>query len=306
MRRALAVAVIVTVAGGVFPAGGAVGAPARHPELAGTTRISGETTASTIVTLSRPVVVERDALDESVRVSGTGPLAGAILRQDARRPAELMALSIDPCSAPPCNQRRGAWNDVSAPGSHGRKQVVLPAGRYFLYFIAEGGAAQVTLRLDGLGGATSLRPTRHAGADFDELDELGGGPAGPAYRAAGAFELARSGLRLTAVELDVAPHLVGRYYSCLRPAVAPTPSQLRALTCAGMSSWLIITPQAKDARVRLVSLTTLGKGAYEDAIGFDTAAVAEGMSSFGFSLSYDGRDTGDRWFSQGIEHEERP
>jgi len=98
---------------------------------------------------------------------------------------------------------------------------------------------------------------------------------------------------------------VGRYFSCLREAIAPVPNQVRALTCGGITSWLIVTPQAKDARVRLVTLRILGKGAYEETVGFETAAVPKGVSSFGFSLSFDGRDPGDRSFSQGFEYQER-
>lgn len=308
MRRAIALAAIMMVAGALLPPGGAVGSPVQYPELAGMTQVVGRATASTMITLPRPVVVKANALDETiVRVSATGPIAGLVLRQDSRRPAQLTALSIDPCSSPPCTQPRAAWSNVSVPGSHGRKAMTLPAGRYFLYFIAEGGPAEVTLRLEGLGGESTVRPLGKTRAEFGELDAgVAGGPVGPVYRAATTFELPRFGLRLAAVELDTAPHLIGRYSSCLREAVAPVPDATRAFTCPGISGWLIVTPQARDARVRFATLSTLGGGSYEQTMAVETAAVPEEVSSFGFSLSYDGRDTGDRYFSEGIGYEQRP
>lgn len=154
---------------------------------------------------------------------------------------------------------------------------------------------------------TIIRPKSPAQSEFGQLDA---GPTGaaatPLYRASGSFNLPRFGIAIAALEVEVAPHLAGRYYSCLRPAAEPLPPEAYSLACQGFSSWSMVTPEASDARVRLVAISTVPEGSYAQTVGMQAAAVAERVSSFGFSLSFDGRDPGSQGFGTGFSYDQRP
>lgn len=171
MKRVLAASVLV--AAQLAGSGGARGADVRR--LAGTTKIVGSSTALVRVVLPEAVTIAARPFDNPVvKVSTAGQLGGLVLKQDVPKgAAEVVALSIDPCDERPCDQDRLEFVQTYPFGDEGR--LTLPAGRYLLYLVTDGARTEVELKLPGLAGTETLRPSGRAAAEFGELEALGPG-----------------------------------------------------------------------------------------------------------------------------------
>ncbi len=306
MRRSvLALAVLLVVGQAVST----TGAGARSvPELAGTTKISGSSTALAHVVIPQPVTISTKPFDNPVAtISSTGQLAGVVLKQEvARRAVEVMAFSVDPCDGKKCDQRRLEFVLLHPLGRGNR--MTLPAGRYLLYLVSDGAPTDVTLTLPGLDGETSLRPAATARSTFSPLTPWAvGDSAKVAYSASTTHAIKRMGLTLVALEVEADAHIAGDYTSCLRPVPDNVPPTAFELSCSGaVGGWILTHPSGDPGRVMLVGLALEGEGRFVHGVSYETAAAVTAVRSFGFALSYESGKAGGRSFSSVVSFEPDP
>jgi hypothetical protein len=95
-------------------------------------------------------------------------------------------------------------------------QTTVPAGDYRLYVFPDGRRAQLTLRLSGLRGATTLAPRSPAefAADRPAPRVAAPGPGKNVYSAGSANVLRNDGLIFNALWLKTAPFLAGQFQFC--------------------------------------------------------------------------------------------
>lgn len=141
----------------------AVAAAGTEHRLAGVTRITGDSTSATWVTIpSEARLTWKYGPNPDVSIRGGGRIAGVVITQqpfeDLNRPYVMAARTSfcekAGCTAPDPYQFVVAH---SAPGGD-RNFVVLQPGRYLLYLLADGAPVDVTLRLHGLSGKTKIAP----------------------------------------------------------------------------------------------------------------------------------------------------
>ena len=162
-------------------------ATAQTPALRGDLTLSGTSTsvmrvhAASRFTVSTVTEFTYDAPpNPDVQVSGLGRAVGVVLTQNTaarhnRRSdndgATLFALRYGMCEGAGCAPVRGGVGAILGfgPGvSTGEGTVTLPKGDYNLYLLTDGGHATVRLRLHGLGGSGTLRPTQRASSYLAE------------------------------------------------------------------------------------------------------------------------------------------
>ena len=280
------------------------------PELRARTVVAGPTTAAVEVVLPRKVRISTNTVQNSfASVSATGPIAGVVVRQTGvEDPAEVVALSIDPCSPPPCTEDRLEVTAVRVPGTlAGARATHLPRGRYVVYLIAEEGSVRAKLTLPGLGGKTTLRPTSPAAASFGELDPGITGTTGATfYQATAEHAVPRGGFSVVAFELDVSPHLIGNYGSCIARAEAGIPPAVTGNTCARNSgAWTFVYPDPEGGRLRGVSLSMVVPGEYVHSVSVRSATVPREVFAFGFALSFTGAKGRAGYSGTGFSYDER-
>lgn len=163
-----------------MPAGGREKSASAAKVLAGRTIISGSKTAATQVRLPRRVRIPRprggwDGPFPDIALSGKGRIVGFYLTR--RKVADfnlpyLLSYRVRFCAKRGCRSQRsyqfvygkqGGPPDESGD-SHG--DILLPAGNYLLYLIADGSPATIRLRLHGLAGTTSIRPSSPVDSGF--------------------------------------------------------------------------------------------------------------------------------------------
>jgi hypothetical protein len=99
-------------------------------------------------------------------------------------------------------------------------ETTLPAGDYSLYLLTDGAPADITLRLHGLEGCTTVLPTTPAEykLSFPPPRLLGGGGAAKnVHSAAESTRLPGDGLAFHALWVKADMYAAGQYFFCYRP-----------------------------------------------------------------------------------------
>lgn len=217
---ALAGAARPTAAGASDCAGSAAVEDGRA-ELCGLTFVTGTSAARMPVHLPAPVTVDLarsfwgiyadDPAPKHVEIEGEGDYVGFALFQvmPERDGAGLVVgLMRDEFAFTTFPENNYTWWDFGGPpgGPTVPRTVSLPAGDYDLYLLAEGSRVDVTLRLDGLAGTTSLEPAIPVDFDARLLEPRLIAP-GANTMTAGAFgELTSDGVNFVAVIDEEAVH----------------------------------------------------------------------------------------------------
>jgi hypothetical protein len=155
--------------------------------LGATTVISGTSPAGIAVVLPQAATISgRPIGNQDVSVSGSGRFVGFVLRSADAASGDGTALiggQLNGCYSSGCAPAAPV-TVMLALGSLNNPQtadVTLPAGRYDLYLLTDGGPATVTLHFGGLSGAAYLAPSTPVSAkEFSPAAELPGIGAGPA------------------------------------------------------------------------------------------------------------------------------
>jgi hypothetical protein len=149
------------VAAGTGPA--SARSPLERVTLGGVNVISGDHIAGMSVHIPRPTSIEGDSFsNDDVSYSGRGRIVGLVLvEEDTRlsKAAELVSVRWSFCGKPGCRPRGDDVEEITSTSDWRGKRWEIPAGDYRLYLVADGAPVDVTLRLKGLEGRTSLRPT---------------------------------------------------------------------------------------------------------------------------------------------------
>jgi hypothetical protein len=297
-RAALAAALALATA----PAGAAhAAAPAR---LAGTTVVTGSRAASMTVVLPRAATVRIATLtahSDNVAVTGNGRVAGLDLRREDGGPTapHLFAALTNGCYAPRCAAREHivttfADRFPSSPAGGDLTRYTLPAGRYRLVLIADGVPVTVRLRLDGLGGTSTLRPATATGVTWDPLEpnlDAGPAPATVAYSAfAGALPVSdRGGVLFTVFDVRVAAGDVGKRGFCYYPGSAAARTYAAGCPGGGSDSGETITgpiPQQHTLRALQMVDGTLAAGTGSTGLYYDNAAVVQSIDALSVRIPY--------------------
>lgn len=197
-RLVLALAAITATTAVPAHAAGLAAGPA-----AKTLTVVADRTGSGTITLSTDSVINADALNASpdIAIEGRGRLIGVLLNRlgEGDQPS-LLVYRTNLCAAPACAEAfpEDALEFVTgAPftrADDGTGSLTLPAGTYAVTAVADGAPVTVTLALDGLSEATTLRPSGAASVQYDALDPTvlpAGAPAGLVYSAGSTYETQR-------------------------------------------------------------------------------------------------------------------
>lgn len=142
---------------------------------------------------------------KDIHVFGGGRLTGLLLVQEGvRNPTRLYYLRLRECQSEGCRSGRseeflfGSWQD----------ELVVPAGQYSVYVIADGAEVTATLRLRGLFGAREVRDLERVRASVATR----AGTAPGVYSDGHSFTFPDKGLSIAASwskEADSVPGLAG-------------------------------------------------------------------------------------------------
>lgn len=190
---------------------GASANDAERTVLRATTTVVGSTMSYVQVSIDEPVTVDLAGIGRSdgstgdVRINGHGRVAGIVLvpdpPPDSLTKDFLVAGRFARCGQPGCGPgRRPMTFEVHAFGDEANGRATLSPGDYRLYLLADGQPVQVTLRLHGLDGTTTIQPSRPASADFRSPEQtLVSSSAEPYFAAGDTFRAGVRGLILTAL-----------------------------------------------------------------------------------------------------------
>jgi hypothetical protein len=255
VRIAAAAATAIT-AFAVTPASAHYNLP---PAAAGTTTVQAAHSGSLDLTLRDDARISiAGENNPDVRISGPGRIVGAFLYRLDGNSDGLMALrlpaaaggrtisyvtSSDPSAKPKCTSFPSATvplqQQCDSPPTSGR----LHQGVYRLVVLTDGAPVTVTLKLHGLRGERSLRPTSALPSGVGSLNLLPN-PTGGLARAAATMDTSRTGLMLTlAVGKWAAKPTYFGSYGCLYDGGDPVGEQMLP-DCPGGSgtAWSIIDP----------------------------------------------------------------
>jgi hypothetical protein len=92
---------------------------------------------------------------------------------------------------------------------------ILPAGDYWVYVVADGSPVTATLRLPGLTGSSTLRPTRSVDALLVEPPStLTPSPAGPAFSAGGSHQTKATSFYVSSLTARTTAIAASHSYRC--------------------------------------------------------------------------------------------
>jgi hypothetical protein len=123
----------------------------------------------------------------SIRFNGDGRAVGIVLLEDEPDPEQrslLIWMQTRFCENRGCSgtEASHSWTYEGLERDDERGKVYVPPGDYFLYLIADGAPARVTLRLDGLKGRSHLEPQQQArGGVRTPQVRMDAGPSRQAY-----------------------------------------------------------------------------------------------------------------------------
>jgi hypothetical protein len=296
---------LALAAGVLLSAAPTTGANAATPvRLAGTTVITGSRSASVPVVLTRAGTVRIDDFtgqSDNVTVTGNGRVAGFDLRADngTAAPPHLFAALTNGCYAARCAAREHVVNTfadrfaaVNAGGSV--KVYTLPAGRYHLLLVADGVPVTIRLRLGGLAGSATVRPTGAAAVVWDALKpnlSAGPAPATFAYSAfAGALPVSdRGGILFTVFDVRVSAGDLGQRGFCYYPGTTAPRTYSAGCPNGGNDSGESITgpiPQQHTLRALQEVEGTLATGTGSIGIYYDNVAVVQSIDALSVRIAY--------------------
>lgn len=234
MKLRIALTAVITLAAGLA----APPAQAAPPTLAGTTVVTGSSTAGMRVRLTRSISLPLDRRGQ-VRISGNGRTVGIVLtRADLAEPMRptYAYVRFGFCTKPGCRAKETHDGPIGFnPGEGGRLR--LTPGDYQLYVVADGSPVTATISLPGLPGTTRLRPgVRNR---FGPRTPTVRSPAGSSnvYGAGDMHEFGGfGGLSLQAIGLNTGPWVAGEVGDCVygtRPPVEQAAFQPRCPGGAG-------------------------------------------------------------------------
>ena len=215
------------------------------PALSGITRIMGDTTSATWVTVPKEARFSwRYGPNPDVTIQGGGRMAGVVITEadfSDRARRFTMAARASFCDSPGCTSDDTHQFVVgSMPGATNRDWIVLPPGRYLLYLVTDGAPVSVTLRLHGLSGKSKLLPGTPVDAEFHapspETEVVG--PEKKAYWFGDSGTLdADAGLIAGALSIQANNWMQGTYGSCLQRDVrSPEPVAFSPACPAGTAT----------------------------------------------------------------------
>lgn len=215
-------------------------------ELCGITTVSGTESASMDVRLPSTVTLDLahsfwgiyadDPAPKDVTISGGGDFYGFALFEDVpeRDGAGLIVgLMHNELASTAFPDNYYTWWDFSAPpgGPTVPRTVTLPAGDYDLYLLAGDTPVTVTLRLDELGGAGELEPTRPVTFDTRLLEARVSVPGTQTMTAGEMGELHSQGVTFLGILDEEVAHVASARGLC-RYTGAPEPEETAyAPTC---------------------------------------------------------------------------
>lgn len=223
---------------------------AMPPRLAATTVFTATTNATITVNIPRTatLTLTKDATSSSVDVSAArGRLAGftfTAVQRTTAEPPTLVAMYAGKCWQPGCRATAPykAREYVTAfPGLHrttvdgSTEQVTLPAGDYVVRAITDGAPVQMTMRLAGLSGRTSIRAAHRFGAVL-RTDASTDGVMGinPLRNVGVSHDFASDlGLMMDMVFLNYDPHVRSESGYCLYRGDAAPPTGYYHPECPG-------------------------------------------------------------------------
>ena len=159
-------AAVAAPAAAALPAAAVQAAEPGRAVLAATTVLTGTASAVVPVRLTKPATFRQPQADpksNAVAVEGKGRFVGFALVEQSADPDRTVIIS----GRVPSRLRAGKTTDLTSSAlssRHGGVDPVwtLPKGDYNLYLLTDGSPAKVTLRLGGLAGSSTLKPTRKA------------------------------------------------------------------------------------------------------------------------------------------------
>lgn len=152
----------------------AVAAPAR-PSLGGTVRISGSHTTVMEVRLPKAVDISSFEAPKGSSINGDGRIVGIMLLDPKLGLRAVSYLRYGLCTTAGCRSPLArTWFLARGDGGPTGPGVKVPAGDYRLVLVTDGRPVSVVLKLPGLKGTTTLRPSRqvavkHATLDFSAM-----------------------------------------------------------------------------------------------------------------------------------------
>lgn len=153
--------VLGVLAAAVAPASGSPAYEPERVELGAVNVVSGDSIAGMEVRIPRPTSIQANPFENrDISYEGRGRVIGIALVEEGAplsRAFQLVGVEWDFCGKPGCASRdRTVLTHASDWGSRRWK---IPAGDYRLYLIADGAPVEVELRLEGLEGRRTLRPS---------------------------------------------------------------------------------------------------------------------------------------------------
>lgn len=283
--RALAALLAASCSAVVLTAPAPAAAARTTPQqLAGTTRIVGDSTTATWVTVPQEASFTwKLGPNPDVTIEGGGRMAGIFITEpdfeDSGRVFALMGRASF-CRDRGCTSEDSyqflTGENPDEPPMH---EFVLPAGRYLLYLIADGAPVSVTLRLHGLTGKTKLVPRSPVDAELHvptpETEVMG--PEKKVYWFGDAGTLdADGGLVAGAMSVETKNWSRGSWGSCLqRDVLEPEPVVYSPACPAGASARTTVGSTVPgDKHIHDTSIWTVAPGG-RWGLGMDYIAVAE-------------------------------
>ncbi|MDQ3952737.1 MAG: hypothetical protein M3279_07230 [Actinomycetota bacterium] len=291
-RRSAPAAALVSVlllTGAVFPPATSLArtAPAK---LAGRTRITGNATSVTWVTIPKPVAFGTD----DIRIQGAGRIAGFVLTETPVDDLErefVMAARTSLCETPGCTSN-DVYEFVAGPPP-GTADIMLEPGRYLLYLLADGAPVSVTLRLQGVRGATEVRPSTPVDAgvsvpDAETRTTLAGDRA--YWFGDSASIAADAGLFVGVLGLEAKQWVEGVHGSCLQREVHSPPQVAFSPLCpagGGMRSVEGYPLSPIDRKLYVPSIWNVEPGGdWGLGLHYVAAADVQKVSAMTFHLAY--------------------
>jgi hypothetical protein len=293
--RMAVVALVAAMVPGASVAVRAENCPTTSGALAGTTRIQGNSPGAIDVTLPADATVATP-FDSSpdLNVSGQGRLVGLVLRGadgttllGARFPEKDGAQFLMPVPAYPAPGGNFEWIKFYAD------ETTLPAGNYTLYLLADGAPVDITLRLHGLEGCTTVLPTRPAEykLSFPPPRLLGGaGAVNNVYSAAESNRFADDGLAFQALWIRADMYAAGQYFFCYRPGTPNAEAIDNGPGCLDSENMSFSNDRplhlSSDTMLLMEGLAPLAKGDHRIGFWYSTESVVTDLHYATLWLTY--------------------
>ncbi len=238
--------------------------PRRVRDLRAVNTIVGDETTMMRVRLPEDVVFNYELEGEypAISISGGGRFAGVLLTkanvEDVSR-SSVLAGRVGFCERRGCEPGGGEslmFTRASGPGDAGER--ILDAGDYLLYLIADDTAVEVVLRLDGLRGRQTLRPSGAASYGLGAPPvKMSGEPARATYWDGQSVDFSgRAAIVVSMLSVEVDHWVGGKLGSCIYRGepVAPDPIAYGP-RCPGGGNDVGVTYVSPGAMTRAVMVT---------------------------------------------------